>query len=63
LNQQSIIVYANKNKCPCDHVQFDESMPGSKREEPGESVSERTTGKNEMAMNVFCEVEMLLFTH
>lgn len=32
LNQQSIIIfhnclYANKNKCPCDHVEFNESMP------------------------------------
>ncbi len=32
LNQQSIIIfhnclYANKQKCPCDHVEFNESMP------------------------------------
>lgn len=56
LNQQSIIIfhnclYANKNKCPCDHVEFNESMPFElrfviaqidpciKREESGESGS------------------------
>lgn len=36
LNQQSIIIfhnciYANKNKCPCDHVDFNESIPSELR--------------------------------